>query len=159
MRTLRSTFMALAALGIGALGAHAAGEQPGRFTLSPADGGAFIRLDTQTGAMALCRQERSEWSCKPMSGDDTAQRQEMDRLRTENQSLKAEIRRLEELVLPPERGAGTRPPASEGGKPPGGLQLPTEEEFDRALSYLDRMWKRFQERMRELEPKDKGTPL
>lgn len=166
MRTLPILILALTTACAAAPRAAGA-DQPGRYAMSPAEGGGFVRLDTQTGAMTLCRPERSELTCKPVSGDDTAQRQELDRLRSENKALTAEIRRLEELLLPPERGGGSgnsnrgsesRPPASEGTKPPG-FPIPTEQDIDRAMDVLSRMWKRFQERMKEFEPKDQGTPL
>lgn len=141
-------------------------DQPGRYSMSPAEGGGFVRLDTQTGAMTLCRSERNELTCKPASGDDIAQRQELDRLRGENKALAAEVRRLEELLLPPVGAGGTgankggdgKPPATEGNKPPG-FSIPTEQDIDRAMDVLSRMWKRFQERMKEFEPKHQGTPL
>lgn len=127
-----------------------AADAPGRFTMSPAEGGGFVRLDTQTGAMALCKPDRSDWICKPMTGDDSAQRQEIERLTAENSTLKAEVRRLEELLLPAD-GKGTRPQ--------GGVQLPTEQDVDKAFDYLQGLLKRFQDRMRQFEDKPKGTPL
>lgn len=136
--------------------AYAQGEPPARYTMSPAEGGGVVRLDTRTGAMTLCRPAASEWNCRAISGDNLAERQELDRLRAENQALQAEVRRLEELVLPPERN-GTAKPPGDTSKP--GLKLPTEEDVDQALSYLERMWRRFQERMKDFEPKEKGTPL
>lgn len=157
MRTLPILVLGLATA-FAATSGFAAGEQQGRYTMSPAEGGGIVRLDTQTGALTLCRPERGELACKPVAGDDTAQRQELERLRTEHQALKAEIRRLEELLLPPERGSESKPPSNEGAKPPG-VPLPTEQDIDRAMDYLGRMWKRFQERVKEFEPKDRGTPL
>lgn len=157
MRTLPILILGLATVLAPAL-SFAAGEQPGRYAMSSVEGGGVIRLDTQTGAMALCRHERGELACKPAATDDTAQRQELERLRAENQALKTEVRRLEELLLPPERGSGGKPPATGDTKPPG-MPLPTEQDIDRAVDYLGRMWKRFQERMKEFEPRDKSTPL
>lgn len=156
---MRVGSIVVAGIAIAACGAiaWAQTEKSGRYTMSPAEGGGVVRLDTETGAMSLCRPERNDWSCKPMAGDNLAERQELDRLRAENQALKAEIRRLEDLVLPPERGRQARPPV-EGAKPPV-IPLPSEEDVDRAFNTLERMWKRFQERMKEFEPKEKGTPL
>jgi hypothetical protein len=37
--------------------------------------------------------------------------------------------------------------------------LPTEEDVDRALSYAQRMLKKFKEKIRELTEEGKGTPL
>lgn len=138
--------------------AAGAADRPGRFTMSPAEGGGFVRLDTETGAMTICRPERAELVCKPAVGNDLAGPDEAERLRKENLALKAEIRRLEELVLPAERGPDSKPANPGEAKPPV-FQLPTEQDIDRAMTYLERLLKRFQERMKDLEPKDKGTPL
>jgi hypothetical protein len=158
-RAVREKVILAALVGIcTAVAAHAAGETAGRFTMSPAEGGGFVRLDTLTGAMALCRPEKGDWSCKPMAGHDVNQRQELDRLTAENQALKAEVRRLEELLLPSDRGAGAKPPSGETEHAPGTLQLPSEQDVDRAFNYLEGILKRFRERMRDFD-KDKGVPL
>lgn len=157
MRGLSWTLGTLLAAWVSAGTALAQGEPPARYTMSPAEGGGVVRLDTHTGAMTLCRPEAGQWSCNAIAGDNIAERQELDRLRAENQSLKAEVRRLEDLVLPPERDGASKPPG-DTTKPPG-FKLPTEEDVDQALSYLERMWRRFQERMKDFEPKEKGTPL
>ena len=39
-------------------------ERPGRFSMAPADGGGFVRLDTDTGAMAICQRTGSDWTCQ-----------------------------------------------------------------------------------------------
>lgn len=124
-------------------------EKPGRFTMQPADGG-FIRLDTATGDIAMCAKAGPGFECKPVKDDRDLQR-EIARLSDENKALKAEIKRLEEL-----HGTG-----GEAGRPPQKFELPSEEDVDKALGYLERMFKKFRDKMKELdstEPK-KGQPL
>jgi hypothetical protein len=154
-------------LAVGALalastsGAAAETATPGRYTMTPADGG-FVRLDTETGAMALCAKKDSQWACEPMPDSQAAQRRDIERLEAENKALKDEVRRMEEML-----GLGDPKPGDGGAKkaerPKGGPGLPSEEDVDKAFDYVTRMLKKFQEKMRELEggggPGKGGTPL
>lgn len=136
----------------------AAAETPqaGRYTMTPAEGG-FVRLDTETGAMALCARKDSQWSCEAMPDDQQSQRRDIERLEAENKALKDEIRRMEEVM-----GLGDPKPGESGPqgaeRPKGGLGLPSEQDVDKAFDYVQRMLKKFQEKMRELEsgPGGKG---
>lgn len=119
---------------------------PGRFTMHPADGG-ILRMDTQTGALSMCRQVSGSWSCAVLPDDRTSLTTEIDRLKAENAELKSSVKRLEEL-------AGVPTGADDGKGRPGGAQLPTEEDVDKAMSYVQRMLKKFKEKLRELEDTD-----
>ena len=44
---------------------------PGRFTMHPADGGV-LRLDTQTGALSMCKQVSGSWTCSILPDDRAA---------------------------------------------------------------------------------------
>jgi hypothetical protein len=124
-------------------------ERPGRFTMQPADGG-LLRLDTATGDVSLCARAGASFECKPVKDDRDMQR-EIAKLADENKELKAEIKRLEEML------------GLDGGaeKPKPKLELPSEEDVDKALSYLERMFKKFRDKLRELDSgsNGKGTPL
>lgn len=138
----------------------AAQDRPGRFTMSPVEGG-FARLDTETGAMSICKAQPKDvnaatpWLCQPM-GDAAADVQAQTRkLEAENKDLRAEIKRMEDLL-----GLNGDKPKSEerhAGHPPG-LNLPSEAEVDRALSYMERMIKKFQDSMRRLEKGSEDGP-
>ncbi len=63
----------LAAVGVPA--AAQDGVPPaGRYQLAPGDGGSFVRLDTRTGAVSHCRQERGVWRCQPIMDSGLADR-------------------------------------------------------------------------------------
>ena len=111
----------------------AAGDPPGRYTMSPAEGGGFVRLDTQTGQMALCRQRDQQWACQDMPAPGPAVGEELTRLRAENQALKSEIHKLEEMMMGDDKRASGRRAERPGGE---GFKLPSEQDVDQAMDYL-----------------------
>ena len=134
-------------------------DVPGRFTMQPIEGG-FLRLDTQTGAVSTCRAGAENLVlCQPAQEAQQNLAREIARLRAENDGLRAEVKRLQEVT-----GAQPVPPPL-AGPPAEKFQLPTEEEVDSALDYVERMFKKFRDRLRNLEQDEKqdqkkpGTPL
>jgi len=147
---------------VAASAATAQDPRPGRYTMHKTDDG-FVRLDTDTGAVSLCRKTSSGWGCNAISDASPSMGPSHDgprsnggpppysgpeNLAAQNAELKAEIQRLEELL---ELRGSRKPPAA--GKN-GSFKLPTEGEVDQALDYFERMLKKFQERLKRLE---KGT--
>lgn len=111
----------------------------GRYTMSPVEGG-LLRLDTQTGAMSLCTRKAETWSCEPV-GDKSASGTAAPGLDAENKALKDRVKQLEDEIA-----------ASGGGAPPAPKsQLPSEEDVDKALDYVERVFKKFRDRMRKYE--------
>ncbi len=109
----------------------------GRYTLNKvADG--FIRLDTQTGEVALCSQREVGWACQTSPEDRTAYESEIARLRSENAGLKQALL-SHGLPLPsaadPEQPAGHENDIT--------IRLPSNAQIDRAVSYVTEMWQRF----------------
>jgi len=152
------TFVSGAATGVLLAGAmilapaSIAQERTGRFTMQPVDGG-YLRLDTATGDMSICTRTADAFECKPAK-DDRDLQSEIARISDENKKLKAEVKRLEEMV---EGGLDQPLPAPK-------FELPKEEDVDKALSYLERMFRKFRDKMKELDkpadaPDQKGTPL
>ena len=150
----RATLIALA-LPL-ALTCAAAAETPatsgGRYTMSPVDGG-FLRLDTQTGAVAMCARSGSDWACKAVEDKTaTASPDELSRLERENKELRDRVKSLEDSLE-----TEKPPPLAEG--PPGGkLQLPTDQEVDQALDYLERVYKKFRDHVKDLD-KPQAPPI
>jgi hypothetical protein len=115
----------------------------GRYTLNKvADG--FIRLDNQTGEVALCSQRTVGWACQSAPEDRSAYESEISRLRSENAALKQALL-SRGLPLP----SAASPEQSGGHDQPGGrdnnitIQLPSNAEIDRAVSYVGQIWQRF----------------
>jgi hypothetical protein len=143
----------------------AAAETPARFTMSPADGGGFIRLDTLTGQMSLCTGKDQQWRCTDMADQGRGLAEEIERLRSENKNLKAEIRRIEDSMLGDGKNAQQRPGeshpeadrrADESARKYG---LPSEQDVDQAINYIERMFRKFRDKMKEFESENKATPL
>jgi hypothetical protein len=111
----------------------------GRYTFSKvADG--FVRLDSQTGQVALCSPRAVGWACLAAPEDRAALENEIARLRGENAALKQDIL-SRGLPLPP--GAMPDPPAA--GDNDITIRLPSDAEINRAVAYAGRIWHRFVE--------------
>lgn len=113
-------------------------DNPGlRFTFGKvADG--YVRLDRQTGEVALCNQRAVGWACQAAPEDRAVLENEIVRLRSENAALKQDLlaagRPLPSGVMP-------EPPAAGGNEVI--LRLPSDAEVDRAMAYAGRLWNQF----------------
>lgn len=116
----------------------------GRYTMSPVEGGV-LRLDKETGAMALCTRRNEQLVCDPVGDRAVADNGQLAKLEAENRALKDRIKALEDSAA-----SGDAPKAPEA--PENKMQLPTEEEVDKALDYAERMFKKFRDRMQKIEP-------
>jgi hypothetical protein len=148
MEAMMRTFALVAGLGVLAVAtagiAGAAGETAGRYAMIPTDGGV-IRLDTETGVMALCtRKAPDQWSCEDMKDSQHAAADEIERLKAENKALKDQVDQLEE-TLGLNDGAGGEP------KPSAKLTLPSEADVDKAFDYLERMIGKLHERIEKFQ--------
>jgi hypothetical protein len=121
-------------------------EKPARFTMQPIDGG-FLRMDTETGAMSLCMKRGAGVACEPVE-DQRAGQSEVDRLTQENKALREDLKRLEDLVTADRHRKPARGPK---------FELPTEEDVDKAMSYVERMLKKFRDKMKDFEQPGRGT--
>ncbi|MBR2535542.1 MAG: hypothetical protein IKE66_05660 [Hyphomicrobium sp.] len=126
-------------------------DPKGRYSMSPVDGG-FLRLDTETGAVALCVKKDAAWACEPVKDGTAASSGDLE---AENKALKDRIKALE--------GAKGTPPAAGNDypvEPPGGSvsQLPTEEEVDKAFDYIEGMYKKLRERIKKFESEPGAAP-
>ena len=126
----------------------------GRFTMSPVDGG-LMRLDTETGAVALCTKKSETWVCEPID-DHSGASGDKAKLEMENKALKDRIKDLETSAA----AAKSAPGSDDQSGPPGGVtKLPTEQEVDKAMDYVERIYKKFKDRIQKLDqPPAKPAP-
>ena len=101
-----------------------------RYQLQRTDDG-YVRLDTVTGRMTLCQQRDSQLVCKVAAEERAAYDSEFDRLHDR-------ITELEDRVAAVET---TSPDA----------ELPSEEEFEKTMSYMERFFRRFMGIARDLD--------
>ncbi len=99
-----------------------------------ADG--YLRLDTRSGKVTLCSRRSAGWICEAVPEERTALESEIARIQAENSALKQELEarglKLPETVAP---GPSVRLPDVE-------IRLPSSADIDRAVSYLEKMWRR-----------------
>lgn len=159
--------LAGAAAAIALLAAPAGAQDAGaRFTMTQTQGG-FVRLDTMTGAVSMCTGKDGDWACRAMPDDQKALQDKIASLEEEVRKLKEENRRLEDVLglggdkskNPPDNAQGSGPPVDAGPPaPPSGpkFSLPSEKDVDKAFDYFEGLLKKFQDRLKKLEEKEKG---
>jgi predicted transglutaminase-like cysteine proteinase len=106
----------------------AAGAQSTRYTFQTVEGGV-MRLDAETGHVSFCTRTGEGYACRSAPDDRAALQEEIDRLKRENERLKL----------------GAAPQPAPGGR----LQLPSEEEIDKAMGLFERMMRRMMRTFRE----------
>jgi hypothetical protein len=128
VRTLLSSLVLATAL---AGAAFAAGTD--RYTLEQTEDG-YVRLDTQTGEMSICKQNGAELVCRVAADERKALEDEIDRLAARLGDIEKRLTALE---------------SSPYLKP--GELLPSEEHIDRSLDTMEKFFRRFMEVMRDVE--------
>jgi len=136
------TFAALLTSLVLTAGVHADGAMPpqtdgSRFSFHQvADG--FLRLDNETGKVALCSRQPVGWACLAAPDDRTALENEIVRLRRDNAILKEDLL-SRGLPLP----AGTMPVPSAGEDENSfTLRLPNSEDVNRVVAFVGQVWHR-----------------
>jgi hypothetical protein len=107
-----------------------------RYSMTPADGG-FLRLDRQTGAVSFCTVKDGLSLCRASADERAALEGEVSRLTRENAELKSRL-----ADVPSARRNDST--------------LPSEEEFERALSFTERFLRRMMRVFREEAPSNKS---
>ena len=139
----------------------------GRFTFNRIDNG-FLRLDTQSGQVAYCRQQAASWACQAVPENRSGLEADVARLQTDITALKTlqsdmmalktlksdivrlhdEIAALRQEVAALKEPPLPRPPAEL--TPPGKsgddvIKLPTHEDIARARNFIEKTWHRLVE--------------
>jgi len=136
--TLRlSILLALATFWLVRIGAAVAADpapdsENGRYTFSPAPDG-MVRLDTRTGTVSTCNHSGAGWACYAVPDERKALDEEIGRLEAENQKLKAQLAARDPATSDKPDGAGQRKIE---------IPLPSDQDMDRVVSFLQRAWKR-----------------
>ncbi|MCA6105728.1 hypothetical protein [Bradyrhizobium cenepequi] len=151
-----SPAMAGAALSLILGGAALAQSRPdaenGRYALSnTADG--VLRLDTRTGTVSTCNNNSGTgWACYAVPDERAAMDAEIGRLQSENEKLKAELvqrdsstaGKTDEALPKSDSLKNGEPKVAEGGRKIE-IPLPSDQDMDRVMSFLERVWRRLVE--------------
>jgi hypothetical protein len=124
-----------AAIGPALAGEPAPDTEGGRYVFSKQANG-LLRLDTQSGAVALCAEQPVGWACQAAPEDRAVFEGEIARLQNENAALKRALL-AHGLSLPP----GVAPDAAASNDVT--LHLPSDAEIDRAIAFVGHVWQRF----------------
>ena len=135
------------------LGSASAAE-PDRYRLEKTPNG-YVRMDTRTGEMSICEEKWGELVCKMAADERTAVQDEIERLQTELKALNdrlATVKALEDRVAKLENSLTARIEKS----------LPTEEDFNKTMSYMERFFRSFMAIVKDFEsenskPAEPGT--
>lgn len=134
---LQNLAVSAALASLTAVSAHA--EDAGRFRLEKSADG-YVRMDTQTGAMSICEEKTGQLVCRVAADERAAFQDEIDR-------LQASLKNLDERVAKLENSLASRLESS----------LPTEEDFNRTMSYMERFVRGFMGIVKDME-KDENPP-
>lgn len=107
----------------------------GRYSFSPIEGGQ-LRLDTRTGEVSSCSAKPAGWACNVVPDERKALEAEIGRLQADNAALKKDLLGRG-LPLP----GGIKPGQGEASADLT-VKLPSDAEIDRALSILEKVWRR-----------------
>jgi hypothetical protein len=127
----------LAAAALTALSvAPSAAQDVERYRLERTDDG-YVRLDTTTGRTTLCQERSGQLVCKMAVEERSAFEGQID-------DLEARIDALENRLATLEAGGRSE-------------ELPSEEEFEQTLGYMERFFRRFMGIVEEFDREEKTT--
>ncbi len=130
-----------------------AADGEGRYTMTPTDDG-YLRLDSQSGAVALCARTESGWSCTPVDDDQLSMQDKLAAITKENEELKDEVRELRRVLDSQIKNGG------QNGSGSGSITLPSDQDVDKIIGFLEKLAKKFKGMVNELkEDQEPGTPL
>jgi hypothetical protein len=137
MRTGIAIAVAMTILGGSGRAEQAAPDsEGGRYVFSKQTNG-LLRLDTLSGAVALCSEQPVGWACQTAPEDRALFEREIARLQNENATLKRALL-THGLSLP----LGVAPDA-DIAQSDSTLRLPSDADIDRAIAFVGHVWQRF----------------
>ena len=111
----------------------------------------MIRLDTRTGAVSTCNNNGNGWACYAVPDERAAMDAEIGRLQAENEKLKAQLAARETTVTGkneealPKSDKQEAPPKVAEGERKIEIPLPSDQDMDRVMSFLEQAWRRLME--------------
>lgn len=116
-----------------ALPASAVAQETDRYTLERS-GDGYVRMDRRTGEMSICSERSGQLVCKIAADERSAFQDEVDRLQERLAGLEKRVAELETVRrIDPE------------------ALLPTDEQFEKSLGYMERFFRRFMDIVRDFD--------
>lgn len=123
-------------------------SENGRYSMVPVPDGV-LRMDTRRGTVSTCSNSKAGWACYAVPDERSALEAEIGRLQAQVENLKAQLASREpspsdtaEEAQPKSASPGKgEPKAAEGGRRIE-IPLPSDEDLDRVMSFLEHAWRR-----------------
>jgi hypothetical protein len=127
-------------------------SENGRYSMTPIPEGV-LRLDTRTGTVSTCTKNGAGWACYAVPDERTALDAEIGRLQTEVEKLKGQLAagptvsgKIDEALPksdPLKKGEpqAREPKVAEGDRKIE-IPLPSDQDVDRVMSFLEKAWRR-----------------
>ncbi|WP_439407127.1 hypothetical protein ACNJX9_37515 [Bradyrhizobium sp. DASA03076] len=119
----------------------------GRYTMTPIPEGV-LRLDTRTGTVSTCSKNGAGWACYAVPDERSALDAEIGRLQAEVEKLKGQVAagptvsgKIDEALPKSDPLQKAEPKVAEGERKLE-IPLPSDQDLDRAMSFLERAWRR-----------------
>jgi hypothetical protein len=148
-----ATVAVATAVGLAAVMAFAGEQLPdtenGHYTLSQTRDG-LVRLDTRNGQVSNCTHDETGWACRLVPDERAAMDAEIGRLQAENDRLKAQLAgrdqtaagKTDEALPKSDQLKKAEPKVAEGERNKIEIPLPSDQDMDRVMSFLERTWRR-----------------
>lgn len=146
-----SAIAGLAAVLVASGGLVAAQSAPdgenGRYSMTPIPDGV-LRLDTRTGTVSTCSRNGSGWACYAVPDERAALDAEIGRLQAEVEKLRGQLAagptvsgKVDEAMPKSDPLKKAEPKAAEGDRRIE-IPLPSDQDVDRVMSFLEKAWRR-----------------
>ena len=119
----------------------------GRYSMTPIPEGV-LRLDTRTGTVSTCTKNDAGWACYAVPDERSALDAEIGRLQAEVEKLNGQIAagptvsgKIDEALPKSDPLKKAEPKVAEGDRKLE-IPLPSDQDLDRAMSFLEKAWRR-----------------
>lgn len=111
----------------------ATAQEADRYTMEKSANG-YVRMDRRTGEMSICEERSGQLVCKLAADERSAFQDEVERLQDRVSGLEKRVAEIETVSRLNPQGV-----------------LPTEEEFEKSLGYMERFFRRFMEIVKDFD--------
>ena len=111
----------------------------------------MVRLDTRTGTVSNCSNSSAGWACYAVPDERKALDEEIGRLQAENEKLKTQLAAREPAKNDGKGDNKQAAPDVADGQRKIEIPLPSDQDMDRVMSFVQRAWKRLVEMANQVQ--------